>query len=100
MDVAGTINERPAWASQASGVDSIQNRTQLMKDDFLKLLVTQLQNQDPLNPASNQEFAAQLAQFSSLEQLMEMNKALDANLEMNGVSLLLKLEKFVCVLSS
>jgi flagellar basal-body rod modification protein FlgD len=84
MDVAGTTNERPVWASQASGVDSIQNRTQLLKDDFLKLLVTQLQNQDPLNPASNQEFAAQLAQFSSLEQLMEMNKALGANLEMNG----------------
>ncbi len=84
MDIASTVNEGVAWASQASGVDSIQNRAQLMKDDFLKLLVVQLQNQDPLNPASNQEFAAQLAQFSSLEQLMGMNKALGENLEING----------------
>ena len=84
MDIASTVNERAAWATQASGVDSIQNRAQLMKDDFLKLLVVQLQNQDPLNPASNQEFASQLAQFSSLEQLMGMNKALGENLEING----------------
>ncbi len=84
MDIASTVNESAAWATQASGVDSIQNRAQLMKDDFLKLLVVQLQNQDPLNPASNQEFASQLAQFSSLEQLMGMNKALGENLEING----------------
>lgn len=84
MDIASTVNEGVAWASQASGVDSIQNRAQLMKDDFLKLLVVQLQNQDPLNPASNQEFASQLAQFSSLEQLMGMNKALGENLEINA----------------
>ncbi len=84
MEIASTVNESAAWATQVSGVDSIQNRAQLMKDDFLKLLVVQLQNQDPLNPASNQEFAAQLAQFSSLEQLMGMNKALGENLEING----------------
>ncbi len=84
MDIASITNESAAWASQASGVDSIQNRAQLLKDDFLKLLVVQLQNQDPLNPASNQEFASQLAQFSSLEQLMGMNKALGENLEING----------------
>lgn len=84
MDVAGITNESPAWASGASGMGSIQNKAQLLKDDFLLLLVAQLQNQDPLNPASNQEFASQLAQFSSLEQLMEMNKAMGANLEMNG----------------
>lgn len=43
------------------------------KDEFLKLLVAQLRNQDPLNPMDGQEFAAQLAQFSSVEQLMAMN---------------------------
>lgn len=46
------------------------------KDEFLQLLVAQLKNQDPLNPADGQEFAAQLAQFSSVEQLMSINETL------------------------
>ncbi|MBW2412846.1 MAG: flagellar hook assembly protein FlgD [Deltaproteobacteria bacterium] len=49
----------------------------LGKDDFLTLLITQLQNQDPLNPADSTEYTAQLAQFSSLEQLNNVNKNLE-----------------------
>jgi flagellar basal-body rod modification protein FlgD len=45
------------------------------KNEFLKLLVAQLQNQDPLNPMDNQEFVAQLATFSSLEQLISINES-------------------------
>lgn len=46
------------------------------KEDFLKLLVTQLRNQDPMKPMKGQEFAAQLAQFSSVEQLININDTL------------------------
>ncbi len=45
--------------------------------NFLKLLTAQLRNQDPLNPADSTEFVAQLAQFSSVEQLVNANNKLD-----------------------
>lgn len=47
--------------------------SELGKDEFLKLLVCQMQNQDPLNPQSDSDFIAQLAQFSSLEQMTNLN---------------------------
>jgi flagellar basal-body rod modification protein FlgD len=47
------------------------------KDEFLKMLIAQLQYQDPLNPMDGTDFTAQLAQFSSLEQLTDMNTNLE-----------------------
>jgi len=53
-------------------------RQDLGRDSFLTLFIAQLEHQDPLNPVESQEFTAQLAQFSSLEQLYNLNETLDS----------------------
>ncbi len=67
-------------------VESVQSTTQLSnpagsgeldKTAFLKLLVAQMQHQDPLEPMSNTEFVAQLAQFSGVEQLVAVNEGIN-----------------------
>lgn len=50
----------------------------LGKNEFMRLLVTQLENQDPMQPMQDQQFVAQLATFSSLEQLTDMNKRMES----------------------
>ena len=65
--------------AQAARDDSFDGRNiggVMGKHDFLMLLSAQLRYQDPLNPQSDAEFASQLAQFSSLEQMMNMNETL------------------------
>ena len=61
-----------------SAVAGQQGPGSLGSDAFLKLLVVQLQNQDPTSPQSNTEFVAQLAQFSALEQLTSINQSVTA----------------------
>jgi flagellar basal-body rod modification protein FlgD len=51
---------------------------ELGKDEFLQLLVTQLRNQDPMNPSDPKDFAAQLAQFSTVEQLLNIGEQISA----------------------
>ena len=63
--------------SESNTASSTTDEAVMGKDDFLTLLITQLQNQDPLNPSDSTEFTAQLAQFSSLEQLQNINTSLD-----------------------
>ncbi len=82
--ISGVIKN--AIASSGTAEESPQV---LGKEDFLRLLTTQLRYQDPLNPLSNEAFIAQTAQFSSLEQLQNMNKALEqltAQLSGNGAA--------------
>ncbi|MCW2277938.1 flagellar hook capping FlgD N-terminal domain-containing protein [Heliophilum fasciatum] len=66
----GPVVTNPAPANSRS-VDN-----NLGKDDFLNLLVTQLRYQDPMNPMDNTQFIAQMAQFSSLEQMKNMTEGL------------------------
>ncbi|MDA8138527.1 MAG: flagellar hook assembly protein FlgD [Desulfobacteraceae bacterium] len=74
MAISG-VNQVAANAGQSSGTTTSKNGV-MGKDDFLHLLVAQLQAQDPLNPMDGTAFTAQLAQFSSLEQLQNINTAL------------------------
>ncbi len=74
-------------STSAKAAESNDARTNVSQDEFLNLLVHQLQNQDPLNPMDNQEFAVQLAQFSSLGQLTEINQKLSSDSGSNASSL-------------
>ncbi|MEO4053519.1 flagellar hook assembly protein FlgD [Solibacillus sp. CAU 1738] len=69
--------------------------SELGKDAFLKLLITQLQNQDPTNPMDDREFIAQMAQFSSLEQMQNMTKAMEDLLESQHQTQLMSYTSFI-----
>lgn len=64
-------------ASANSGSNITSKHNELGKEEFLTLMVEQLKHQDPMNPADATEFTAQLAQFSSLEQLFNINASLE-----------------------
>jgi flagellar basal-body rod modification protein FlgD len=66
-----------------AAVAAAANKNILGKDDFLKLLIQQLKYQDPLNPMDGSQYAAQLAQFSSVEQLQNINTSLQTSIDAN-----------------
>lgn len=66
--------------------EAVVNNGDLGKDDFLKLLVTQLRYQNPSDPMSNEAFIAQSAQFSALEQMKDMNEGVQALVELQKAS--------------
>lgn len=70
-----TVQNVSSTPAQANAGQSLPRQT-VTQDDFLKLLIAQLQNQDPLQPMDNQQFAVQLATFNSLEQLIGINDKL------------------------
>lgn len=81
-----------------SNYQSTQRKTGsdiLGKDDFLKLLMTQLQNQDPLNPMQDKDFIAQMATFSSLEQMTNMATSIDKFVQSQQQNSLISYNQFV-----
>jgi flagellar basal-body rod modification protein FlgD len=67
----------------------------LGKDAFLQILITQLQNQDPTSPMDDKEFIAQMAQFSSLEQMQNMTSAMEKLLSSQQETQLLSYTNFI-----
>ena len=74
---AGTSSSTPPPASGSPAAASVGNPT-VNKNMFLQLLVAQIRNQDPLNPADGVQFLTQLAQFTQLEQTLGMSTDLAA----------------------
>jgi len=74
-----TVNPVGSPVSGPDASSTVSTKTpvsqEIGKTEFLRLLITQLQNQDPMNPVDNNEFIAQMASFSSLEQLISINEA-------------------------
>ena len=69
--VENTVNN----FNKANVQNGRKSSQELGKDDFLKLLITQLQNQDPTSPMEDTQFISQMAQFSSLEQMTNMSSS-------------------------
>jgi flagellar basal-body rod modification protein FlgD len=67
-----------AAPSTTTTLSNVTKRNAMGQDEFLKMLVAQLKNQDPLNPMDGKDMAAQLAQFSTVEQLITLNKSMEA----------------------
>lgn len=80
MEIVGKVKDLLS-ASSATTTQTNRSTDISTKDEFLKLLTTQLKYQNPLEPLNSQEFAAQLAQFSSVERLMNIETALTKSAE-------------------
>lgn len=81
--VSGVQSNTVPTPTSASG--ALTGKQVMGKEEFLKLLVTQLKNQDPTNPMDGQQFAAQLAQFSSVEQLINIEKGITTQSQNQGL---------------
>jgi flagellar basal-body rod modification protein FlgD len=93
--MANTINDSSLYLSdyQKSAVST--GSSALGKDDFLKILITQLQNQDPTSPMDDKEFIAQMAQFSSLEQMQNLNTSMTNLISLQTQSNLISYGQFI-----
>src|SRR5215467_537272 len=75
--VATTLAVTPSVPATSSSSVVPQNKAEQQKSQFLQLLVAQLKEQNPLDPKDGTEFISQLAQFSSLEELINIRTAME-----------------------
>lgn len=83
-EINGTYQNNEIRGKTYANMKPFEEKSVLGQDDFLKILITQLKNQDPLQPMQDREFIAQMATFSSLEQMTKMNSSIQ---EMRGMML-------------
>ena len=87
MPVTNVNDNQPLLSGEELKKASRAVSKELDKEAFLKLLIAQLANQDPMNPMEDREFIAQMAQFSSLEQMANMSRTMERMAEANKFSL-------------
>ena len=76
MDILGALNSSSATAGTQANTSTAENA--LAQQDFMQLMLTQMQHQDPFQPMENGEFLAQLAQFSTVNGITEMQASLQS----------------------
>jgi flagellar basal-body rod modification protein FlgD len=86
MSISGVSSS--TTASSGSIAQSVSSSDLVSEQAFLQLLITQLQNQDPLSPADPTQFVSQLASFSSLEQMTQLNSNMTQVLDSSVTSLI------------
>ncbi|MFW6380947.1 MAG: flagellar hook capping FlgD N-terminal domain-containing protein [Bacillota bacterium] len=84
--IAGLSQTMSGQANEEAAQVEREDDNNLDKDAFFELLVTQMKHQDPLNPMDNTKFMSQMAQFSSLEQMNNMNESMGKFLEVQGLA--------------
>lgn len=84
--VSGSSNNNNSLTNALTGATG--NNGFVSQNTFLTLLITQLKNQDPMNPQDSSQFVSQLASFSSLEQMTQVNTKMETVLENSVVSMI------------
>lgn len=95
MATNGITNDYFLPSTQQAKIGQKGENSNLGKDAFLKILVTQLQNQDPTQPMDDKEFIAQMAQFSTLEQMQNMTASMEKLLTSQNETQLMSYTTFI-----